>query len=253
MAGMHVNAGELNKRIQIIRIDQVKMPEGYYVPQETLILGCWAKVTRASGTELVKANAGFQDEKIRFLIRKSVTPVTDEMVVRFCGQDYEIEYVNPYDGRKYVELWGKKLHMEMKQTVTLYIPGDNPAEPHMTVLRGVFVDRTQASGTSTNGLVNQDTVMLYIPLAVTAENALTGELQHYLKPKQYQGKEDKSKFWTVDPGAGPVGCFFVCGEVTEHEKYQVINQKYDDVYRIQSAAINNFGSTAATYLEVGGR
>lgn len=248
-----VNAGELNRRIQILKIDRVDAPEGYWYTQETLVLGCWAKATRVSGTELVKSNADFSQEKVRFLIRKPVSTLGREMVVRYGGADYEIEYINPYDGRQYVEIWGKRLRMDMNETVTLYLPGEDPAQPLMTVLRGVFVDRTRASGVNTNGLVNQDSVMLYIPLEAEAENALTGEKQHYLKPKVYQAKEDKSAFWTIDPGAGQVGCFFVCGEVTEQAKYQIINQKYDDVYRIQSAAIRNFGATAATYLEVTGR
>lgn len=248
-----INPGELNRRIQICRLYRKQTAEGYEVTQEELILGCWAKVTRNSGTELVKANGDFEKETVRFLIRRPVKVIDRTMIVRFEGKDYEIEYVNPYNGRQYVEIWAKRLRMDMAQTVTLYIPGEDAASPAMTVLRGVFVDRTRASGVNTNGLVNQDSVTLYIPLDVEAENAETGDPQHYLKPKAYSAKEDKAPYWTIDPGAGQIGCFFALGELSECAKYQTINQKYDDVYRVQSAALRNFGTSAATYLEVGGR
>ena len=49
MAGIHVNAGKLNRRIQILSVGKDEDNDGYYVRQETLVHGRWAKVTMLSG------------------------------------------------------------------------------------------------------------------------------------------------------------------------------------------------------------
>ena len=104
--GIHINAGELNRRIQIYRLDRTKVEGNYEVTQEELVLGCWAKVTRVSGTEMAKANADFGEEKVRFLIRYTQKVIDRKMVVRFEGREYEIQYINDYGGRTYLEIWG---------------------------------------------------------------------------------------------------------------------------------------------------
>ena len=106
MAGIHINAGELNRRIQICRLTRTKVEGNYEATQEELVLGCWAKVTRMSGTELAKANADFGEEKVRFLIRRPVTPIDRKMFIRFEGREYEILYINDYGLRTYMEVWG---------------------------------------------------------------------------------------------------------------------------------------------------
>ena len=107
MAEMRVNAGELNRRIQIIEVTAEQDADGYYGnKREELVLGCWAKVTFTSGTELVKANADFGEVKARFLIRYTRKPLSRKMFVRHEGREYEITYINDYGGRKYMEIWG---------------------------------------------------------------------------------------------------------------------------------------------------
>ena len=103
---MHVNAGELNRRIQICRNVKTKTAGNYDVTQEELVLGCWAKVSRMSGTEMMKAGADFGEEKVRFLIRRPVKAIDRKMFVRFEGRDYQIQYINDYGGRAYLEIWG---------------------------------------------------------------------------------------------------------------------------------------------------
>ena len=106
MAEMRVNAGELNRRIQICQ-NTIKLVEGNYeVTQEELVLGCWAKVSRMSGTEMLKAGADFGEEKVRFLIRRPVKVIDRKMFVRFEGREYPIQYINDYGGRAYLEIWG---------------------------------------------------------------------------------------------------------------------------------------------------
>lgn len=107
---MHVDAGELNKRIEIVRLDRSETPNGYDEITETVVHRCWAKFTQTSGTELVKANADFGEEKARFLIRWTDRAIDRKMVIRYGGGRYEIEYINDYgDGHQYIELWCKWL------------------------------------------------------------------------------------------------------------------------------------------------
>lgn len=107
---MHVDAGELNKRIEIVREHRTKTPNGYDKITETVVHRCWAKFTQTSGTELIKANADFGQERVRFLIRWTGKAIDRKMAVRYGGSRYEIEYINDYgDGHQYIELWCKWL------------------------------------------------------------------------------------------------------------------------------------------------
>lgn len=106
MAGMHVNAGELNRRIQICKRTREKIEGNYEVTQEQLVIGCWAKVTRVSGTKMVLQGADFGEDKVRFLIRRPVTPIDRKMFVKFEGKEYEITYINDFGNRAYLEVWG---------------------------------------------------------------------------------------------------------------------------------------------------
>lgn len=103
---MHVNVGELNNRIQICRNTTTKVEGNYEIAQEELVLGCWAKVSRVSGTEMLKAGADFGEEKVRFLIRRPAKAIDRKMFVRFEGREYQIQYINDYGGRAYLEIWG---------------------------------------------------------------------------------------------------------------------------------------------------
>ena len=103
---MRINAGELNRRIQICRNVRRKTEGNYEIVQEELVLGCWAKVTRVSGTKLVLQGSDFSEDKVRFLIRRPVTPIDTRMFVRFEGREYQVSYLNDFGAREYVEVWG---------------------------------------------------------------------------------------------------------------------------------------------------
>jgi SPP1 family predicted phage head-tail adaptor len=112
-AEMYVNAGELNKRIQIIARVESLDSAGYPTITERIVRSCWAKFSQTSGTEMVRANADFGEVKTRFLVRWTSTPVDRKMLVRFRGEDYEIQYINDYGGsREYLELWCRWLSRE---------------------------------------------------------------------------------------------------------------------------------------------
>ena len=102
-----VQAGELNKRIQIFSKTATQGADGFYgETREELVHGCWAKVSFTSGTEMLKADADFGEVKARFLIRHTNKPIQRDMFVRYGGREYEITFINDYAGRKYMEIWG---------------------------------------------------------------------------------------------------------------------------------------------------
>lgn len=104
---MYVNAGELNKRIDIYRKPDLEK-DGYLPedPQPLLVRSCWAKFSQTSGTELFRDNADMGEARVRFLIRYTDTPIDRKMYVRYQGNDYEILYINGYgDSKEYIELW----------------------------------------------------------------------------------------------------------------------------------------------------
>lgn len=106
---MYVNPGELDKKIQIILLDQTAVnSNGIVQPAETLVRSCWAKVSNTSGCELQKANSEFSEAKKRFLVRYTDVDINTDMVIRYRGKDHDIEYVNPYgDNKEYLEIWTK--------------------------------------------------------------------------------------------------------------------------------------------------
>lgn len=100
-----IQAGELNRRIRVLRRETAADAEGFPSGEPEEIYRCWAKVTLTSGTELLRANADFGQMKARFLIRWTGVPIDRKMYVEYGGKEWQIEYVNDYAGR-YLELWG---------------------------------------------------------------------------------------------------------------------------------------------------
>lgn len=111
---MNVNPGELNKRIHIIRPADGKDADGYDAePSNASVHACWAKFSRTSGTETVKANGDFGHVNCRFLIRYTTQRLSRKMIVRYDGNDYEIKYINDYeDSHEYLEIWCERTTLE---------------------------------------------------------------------------------------------------------------------------------------------
>ncbi len=104
---MEVNAGKLDKRIQILRYTETRNGAGYLAPaaEPEVVYDCWAQFSRISGTEARKQGADLGEVKVRFLIRYTRKPIDRKMFVRYRGEDYEIEYINDYeDAHEYLEL-----------------------------------------------------------------------------------------------------------------------------------------------------
>lgn len=110
---MNINPGELDKKIQIIRKKEEINENGFPVLTDKVVRRCFARYTTTSGSEMIKAGTEFSKAKARFLVRYSLIPVDTDMIVRYAGQDYNIEYVNPYgDNREYMEIWTSLMKME---------------------------------------------------------------------------------------------------------------------------------------------
>ncbi|MBQ2997258.1 MAG: phage head closure protein [Oscillibacter sp.] len=111
MAEMWVDAGELKHRIRIVRRNTKRDKDGYQTKREAsedyeTVRSCKASFKQLSGTEAIKANSDFAEEKVRFLVRWSPKTIERKMIVLFRGKEYEIEYAHDYGGgRKWVEIW----------------------------------------------------------------------------------------------------------------------------------------------------
>ena len=104
---MYVNAGELNKRIEII--EKGGMGERGFRNNCQVIRKCYAKYTRKTGKERNAAGSDTSESYIRFLIRYTKTIIDTNMQVRYKGEVYEIEDVNDInDEHRYIELYCKR-------------------------------------------------------------------------------------------------------------------------------------------------
>ena len=110
---MNINPGELDKKVQIIKKKEEINENGFPVLTDKVVRSCFARYTVTSGNEIIKAGTEFSKAKARFLVRYSQIPVDTDMIIRYAGGDYNIEYVNPYgDSREYIEIWASLMKME---------------------------------------------------------------------------------------------------------------------------------------------
>ncbi len=105
---MNINPGEFKKKIDIIEIVNDQDKDGFPIQTNRVVHSCWAKFSRTSGTELVRANADFSEVAARFLIRFTKKEINTKMYVRYAGKLYDILYINNYeDSDEYIEIWGR--------------------------------------------------------------------------------------------------------------------------------------------------
>ncbi len=103
---MNVNPGELNRKIKIIKFDKEKDKDSFCSRrEETIVRKAWAKVTRVSASEVMRAEREINLTRCRFLVRYSPKQITHNMFVLYAGIYYQIEYVNNYgDSNEYIEI-----------------------------------------------------------------------------------------------------------------------------------------------------
>ena len=91
------NAGKYNRRIQIYQVTKGKDAAGFPADVEALVLTVYAEVKTTSGFTLIMNNSDFEKAKTKFTIRYPKTVITYDMIVKYRGKTYSIEYINNVD------------------------------------------------------------------------------------------------------------------------------------------------------------
>lgn len=97
------NAGKYNKKITIYKVITGKDSQGFPANVEQVVLTPWAAVKTTRGMTLIVNNSDFEKAYTNFTIRYPQTEITREMLIKFNGKVYTIEYLNNVD-EKNVEL-----------------------------------------------------------------------------------------------------------------------------------------------------
>lgn len=92
-----LNAGKYNKRITIYSIVEEEDKDGFKVKTEAVILSPYAKVKTTKGFTLISSNTDFEKAYTNFTIRYPKTKITRDMLIRYNGKVYTIEYLNNVD------------------------------------------------------------------------------------------------------------------------------------------------------------
>ncbi len=98
-----INAGEYNKRISVFRVTEQEDNAGFRTKTESIVLNVWAKVKTTRGYTLIKNNTDFEKAYTNFTIRYPNVEITRDMLLKYNGKPYSIEYLNNVD-EKGVEL-----------------------------------------------------------------------------------------------------------------------------------------------------
>lgn len=89
-----INAGKYNKRIQIYSTQVIKDAQGFQSVQETLALETYAAVKTTRGMTIIRNDSDFEKALTNFTIRYPKTEINRDMIIRFRGKSYTIEYLN---------------------------------------------------------------------------------------------------------------------------------------------------------------
>lgn len=91
------NAGHFNHRITIYSVTHGKDSQGFPVDTETVVLQPYASVKTTRGMTIIINNSDFEKAYTNFTIRYPSVQITREMMIRFNGKTYTIEYLNNVD------------------------------------------------------------------------------------------------------------------------------------------------------------
>lgn len=92
-----INAGEYKHRIIIYTVTEKEDKDGFKVKTEAVILSPRAKVKTTKGFTLISSNTDFEKAYTNFTIRYPKTKITRDMLIRYKGKEYTIEYLNNVD------------------------------------------------------------------------------------------------------------------------------------------------------------
>lgn len=91
------NAAKFDKLIKIVRETITEDPDGFKVRSEEVVLETWAEVKTTKGFTLIANNSDFEKAYTRFTIRYPITEINRDMLIKFHGKTYTIEYLNNVD------------------------------------------------------------------------------------------------------------------------------------------------------------
>ena len=89
-----INAGKYNRVIEIYSTTVVTDSQGYQSVTETLALTTYACVKTTSGMTIIRNNSDFEKALTNFTIRYPKTAINRDMIVKFKGKSYTIQYIN---------------------------------------------------------------------------------------------------------------------------------------------------------------
>lgn len=88
------NAGKYNRRIEICT-SRIQSDGGYQKRvADRCVLRPFASVKTTRGMTLIQSGTDFEKAYTNFTIRYPKTQISRDMLIRFCGKLYSIEYAN---------------------------------------------------------------------------------------------------------------------------------------------------------------
>ena len=91
------NAGKYNRCIQVYQVTKGKDAAGFPADVETLVLTVYAEVKTTKGFTLIMNKTDYEKALTRFTIRYPQTVITYDMIIKYRGKSYTIEYINNVD------------------------------------------------------------------------------------------------------------------------------------------------------------
>ena len=89
-----INAGKYNHKITIYQTSIVTDAQGFQSYEETVVLEPYANIKTTKGMTLIKNNSDFEKALTNFTIRYPKTVINRDMLIKFRGKVYEIQYLN---------------------------------------------------------------------------------------------------------------------------------------------------------------
>lgn len=105
-----INAGKYNKLIKIYQVVKGRDAAGFPTETEALVLSTYAEVKTTKGFTLIMNNTDYEKALTRFTFRLPQTLINYDMIVKFAGKKYTIEYINNVnEENKEIELECKEI------------------------------------------------------------------------------------------------------------------------------------------------
>lgn len=91
------NAGKYNRKIDIYTVTKGVDAAGFPADVETLVISLYAEVKTTKGFTLIMNNTDLEKALTRFTFRYPGITLTYDMVIKYAGKTYTIEYINNID------------------------------------------------------------------------------------------------------------------------------------------------------------